>query len=576
MAASRGWWCRKESIWGRGSALKRKQKLIKWCAIAEGFTIVRKASALTGFGLLAAFATMPRAAFAQPQSIPAWAKAAIHQAQNTPPPAFIFDEGDIPAFLPQDEFDFDQAGTIETYMPNNPDGFETKGNAFFTAHGITANGRSCITCHQPPTGWSVTPSNLQQRFTSTNGTDPVFDAVDGMGCPTEAIGASTLAQKAEASSLLLNKGLFRIFLPVPTTVTCAPPSPKGCVSGGPAQFTVQAVYDPYGCENSRQYGLRAATPVISVYRRPLPSTNLRFVTNAKGNIMWDGREASLESQASDATQTHGQAANPPTAAEIDQMVEFEGGDTTVPGGGVFTAQTDYVPAGDLTSNGVTGGPVPLVTDPTGIKGNPNNEPATVFTMYEPWSLLTATDFTDEERESVARGEDLFNNFQFTISGVAGLNDVSGHAAPNAGPITTGTCSECHNQTYSGSDTAGGAEHNIGLTGDHQNAAPLTPDLPLFALTCTTGTYETAAGIQTVTAPTTFLTTDPGAATITGLCFDIGKLKVPVLRGLASRAPYFHNGSAHSLLDVVNFYNTRFSIGFTDQQKIDLVNFLQTL
>ena len=101
-------------------------------------------------------------------------------------------------------------------------------------------------------------------------------------------------------------------------------------------------------------------------------------------------------------------------------------------------------------------------------------------------------------------------------------------------------------------------------------------MPLFALTCTSGTYETSAGIQTVTTPTTFYTTDPGAATITGLCFDIGKIKVPVLRGLASRAPYFHNGSARTLLDVVNFYDTRFSIGFTDQQKLDLINFLDTL
>ena len=172
------------------------------------------------------------------------------------------------------------------------------------------------------------------------------------------------------------------------------------------------------------------TPTISVYRRPLPSTNLRFVTNATGNIMWDGREASLESQASDATQVHGQAPNPPTTAEIDQMVEFEGGDATLPGGGVFTAQTDYIPVGDLTSNGLTGGPVPLVTDPTGVKGNTGTPPNTVFTMYDPWSLLTATDFVDLQRESVARGQDIFNNFQFVIDGVAGLNDVSRRAGPN--------------------------------------------------------------------------------------------------------------------------------------------------
>ena len=50
----------------------------------------------------------------------------------------------------------------------------------------------------------------------------------------------------------------------------------------------------------------------------------------------------------------------------------------------------------------------------------------------------------------------------------------------------------------------------------------------------------------------------------------------VLRGLASRAPYFHNGSARSLDDVVNFYDKRFKIGFTSQEKEDLIAFLSAL
>ena len=64
--------------------------------------------------------------------------------------------------------------------------------------------------------------------------------------------------------------------------------------------------------------------------------------------------------------------------------------------------------------------------------------------------------------------------------------------------------------------------------------------------------------------------------ISGQCKDIGRFKGPILRGLASRAPYFHNGSAATLQDVVNFYDQRFAIGFTDQQKTDLVNFLNSL
>jgi cytochrome c peroxidase len=71
-------------------------------------------------------------------------------------------------------------------------------------------------------------------------------------------------------------------------------------------------------------------------------------------------------------------------------------------------------------------------------------------------------------------------------------------------------------------------------------------------------------------------TDPGRALITGKWKDVGRFKGPILRGLAGRAPYFHNGSAATLEDAVNFYDTRFNLGLTEQQKADLVAFLRTL
>jgi len=64
--------------------------------------------------------------------------------------------------------------------------------------------------------------------------------------------------------------------------------------------------------------------------------------------------------------------------------------------------------------------------------------------------------------------------------------------------------------------------------------------------------------------------------ISGKCVDVGKVKGPILRGLAGRAPYFHNGAAASLNDVVEFYNQRFNLNLTEQQKSDLVAFLHTL
>ena len=53
-------------------------------------------------------------------------------------------------------------------------------------------------------------------------------------------------------------------------------------------------------------------------------------------------------------------------------------------------------------------------------------------------------------------------------------------------------------------------------------------------------------------------------------------KGPILRGLASRAPYFHNGSAATLANVLVFYDMRFNIGFTPQEKADLIAFLNSL
>jgi cytochrome c peroxidase len=49
-----------------------------------------------------------------------------------------------------------------------------------------------------------------------------------------------------------------------------------------------------------------------------------------------------------------------------------------------------------------------------------------------------------------------------------------------------------------------------------------------------------------------------------------------LRGLAARAPYFSNGSAENLGALVDFYNRRFNMGLTEQERADLVNFLSVL
>ena len=70
------------------------------------------------------------------------------------------------------------------------------------------------------------------------------------------------------------------------------------------EFVVTAIDDPYGCSTNPETG----SGVLSLYRRPMPTTNVGFLSA----IMWDGREPSLENQAVDATLTHAQARTAPT------------------------------------------------------------------------------------------------------------------------------------------------------------------------------------------------------------------------------------------------------------------------
>ena len=71
-------------------------------------------------------------------------------------------------------------------------------------------------------------------------------------------------------------------------------------------------------------------------------------------------------------------------------------------------------------------------------------------------------------------------------------------------------------------------------------------------------------------------TDPGRALISGRCVDVGSIVMQQFRGLAARAPYFSNGSAENLREVVDFYDRRFDMKLSEAEKYDLVNFLGVL
>lgn len=56
----------------------------------------------------------------------------------------------------------------------------------------------------------------------------------------------------------------------------------------------------------------------------------------------------------------------------------------------------------------------------------------------------------------------------------------------------------------------------------------------------------------------------------------GQYRTTPLRGLLQHPPYFHDGSALTLLDVVNHYNRQFGLKLTGAQKADLVEYLKSL
>ena len=170
---------------------------------------------------------------------------------------------------------------------------------------------------------------------------------------------------------------------------------------------------------------------------------------------------------------------------------------------------------------------------------------------------------NEHRRSVARGEELFNNTRVNITGVAGLNDdLNIETVP-------GFCGTCHDSPNIGHHSVK-APLDIGVPDAGEKAPPVLDiaGLPVFTITCKLKDGPLAGKVYKVT--------DPGRAMISGKCKDIGRFKGPILRGLAARAPYFHNGSAETLRDVVDFYDQRFNIGFSRKDKTDLVNFLNTL
>lgn len=464
---------------------------------------------------------------------------------------------ELSASVPLVHSDSDAVGTIETASTNQFDSGDTDG--FFASLGT--NRRTCNSCHLEQNGWGLSPADVKRLAAN----DPLFQPNDGSNCPPTS---AAQGPNRALSSELVNYGLIRVQIGIP--------------SG--ADFSLLSASNPHAC--SIAPGSAGANGELFLFRRPLPTTNLIF----SSAVMWDGRETpqlpnttagqqslgallfDLDHQANSATTGHAQGASIDGSPAQDDIVAFEMN--------VYSAQIlQKFQHLQLDQDGARGGALYLantvapqffigINDP--LQPGFTNTVFNIFSAWEPANVQSPS--LKKSAQAIGRGEAIFNNARFTIHDVAGLNSFPGNplynpADPLAGQDITAGCGLCHNSPNVGNHSTALAI-NIGVT----MAQPVNNDgsansvLDLSHLPV----YRLSNGVKTVSV------TDPGKALISGKFADAGKTKGPILRGLSSRAPYFHNGSAETLTDVVDFYNARFQMSLDADEVSDLVAFLEAL
>lgn len=478
----------------------------------------------------------------------------------------------------------DDSGKVQTETPF----FRTlnENNKFFSAK-VGTNGQACVTCHEPSDGFTLHVATIDDAFTASKGLDPIFRVVDTADRPDAVV--KTLADREKAYALVQALGVIRIGKTIPATADfrIAP------------QDTGQ--FGPLPNSNDPQH---PGVPSLSVFRRPLVNTNVRF----DSSVLWDGRAAitDMDTQVKGAIQSllvapgHPPKDNPAVDHEIAKFML-----------GVFTDQVFDTAAGtdangvcqigptcgsgDTERKGARAGIEHLIElafsatapclfavdpkDPTKLELTPltpstckPNKPG--YNVFNAWGHLPNEKGLNAGRASVFRGQQLFNN---------AVLHVPKDLQPQLGK--TAHCTSCHSTRNVGNNPDPKFFIRIGTDSLNIMDALAAHDsrvnelldrvkmLPVYCLRPNSDTADfTSAPCGTHSGDVE--TTDPGRALVSGKLADVGQFKPPVLRGLAARSPYFHAAAAPNIQAVVHFYNARFKIGLSEAEVNDLGAFLE--
>jgi cytochrome c peroxidase len=265
------------------------------------------------------------------------------------------------------------------------------------------------------------------------------------------------------------------------------------------------------------HGFASLTRLVH-WRRAMPTINFPL---GSATVNWDGgntvgsdQRAGLEHQARRNIGGAQQGPAAPAPEVIADIVDFETS--------LFAAQLNVLGVGRLDSDGARGGPEALA----GMQKSVGR-----FDLFDAW-----VGDDNPRRAQIARGQTLFNEV-------------------NRGGRS---CNACHNTANNGTNI-----NDVLFDIETASASARTADLPLY-----TFQNRVTGGIRRLT--------DAGAGNATGAWSDLGRFKTPTLRGLAARAPYFHNGIAATLGEVIRHYELFLGFIFTDDERNDLAAFLSAL
>jgi cytochrome c peroxidase len=256
------------------------------------------------------------------------------------------------------------------------------------------------------------------------------------------------------------------------------------------------------------------------FRRSMPTANFRSAT-----VHWDSQQTvGTDLRAGLMKQVRGnitgaQQGMPATEEVVAEIADFERQ--------LWHAQVHLRGVGWLDRNGGKGGPRHAATQPF-VAGR--------FDLYDAWQHSS-----NAKRRQIWRGQELFNK-----------GDHNGKR-----------CGGCHNAANNGQNVDGRL-FDVGAS----RPELARPDMAVF-------TFK-PRGIVIAGEPEEIRTTDPGQAIRSGSFKDMNKFKTPNLRGLASRATYFHGGIADSLEAVIHHYEVALGFDFTAAEEADLVAFLKAL